>query len=119
MAVLAVQPRRCRELKYASQSEASHWRAQRKAVSIRHRLGANGDTLDGPFPPKPPKMRWALEVTRIDAMFNARIGERFSCPERQQLCLHVAKIRRTGKAYGEMVSRHGDRNLGAARHAPR
>src|SRR5262249_54477032 len=31
-AVLAVQTRRCRELKYASQSEASHWRAKRKAL---------------------------------------------------------------------------------------
>jgi hypothetical protein len=50
--------RRCRGLKYASQSEASHWRAQRKALSIRRRVGARGDTLDGPFPPKPPKMRW-------------------------------------------------------------
>src|SRR5215472_6176515 len=50
--------RQCRGLKYASQSEASHWRAQRKALSIRRRVGASGDTLDGPFPPKPPKMRW-------------------------------------------------------------
>jgi hypothetical protein len=45
----------CGALKYASQSEASHWRAQRKALSIRRRMGASGDTLDGPFPPKPPK----------------------------------------------------------------
>ena len=30
--------RRCRALKYASQSEASHWRAQRKALSIRRRV---------------------------------------------------------------------------------
>jgi len=51
--------RRCRGLKYASQSEASHWRAQRRALSIRRRVGASGDALDGPFPPKPPKMRWA------------------------------------------------------------
>jgi hypothetical protein len=50
--------RRCRGLKYASQSEASHWRAQRKALSIRRRVGASGDALDGPLAPKPPKMRW-------------------------------------------------------------
>jgi len=51
--------RRCRGLKYASQSESSHWRAQRKALSIRRRVSASGDALDGPFPPKPPKMRGA------------------------------------------------------------
>jgi hypothetical protein len=50
--------RRCRGLRYASQSEASHWRAQRKALSIRRRLGASGNSLDA-FPPKPPKMCWA------------------------------------------------------------
>jgi|SRR6516164_342030 len=44
--------------KYASQSEASHWRAQRKALSIRRRVGASSDALDGPFPAKPAKMRW-------------------------------------------------------------
>src|SRR5262249_13875949 len=43
--------RQCRGLKYASQSEASHWRAQRKALSIRRRVGASGDALDGPFQP--------------------------------------------------------------------
>jgi hypothetical protein len=61
--------RRCRGLKYASQSEASHWRAQRKAVNIRHRLGASGDALDGPFPPKPPKMRWTTyeRLRAVDA----------------------------------------------------
>jgi len=32
--------RQCRGLKYASQSEASHWRAQRKALGIRRRVGA-------------------------------------------------------------------------------
>jgi hypothetical protein len=51
--------RRCRGLKYASQSEASHWRAQRRVLSIRRRIGASGDALGRPFPPKPPKMRWA------------------------------------------------------------
>src|SRR5262249_1291038 len=61
--------RRCRGLKYASQSEASHWRAQRKAVSIRQRLGASGDALDEPFPPKPEKMRWATykRLQAVDA----------------------------------------------------
>jgi hypothetical protein len=54
--------RRCRGLKYASQSEASHWRAQRKVLSIRRRVGASGGTLDGPFPPKPRKMRWATYI---------------------------------------------------------
>jgi hypothetical protein len=38
--------RRCRGLKYASQSEASHWRAQRKALGIRRRVGASGAALD-------------------------------------------------------------------------
>jgi hypothetical protein len=51
--------RQCRGLKYASQSEASHWRAQRKALSIRRRVSASVGAGDGPFPPKPPKMRWA------------------------------------------------------------
>jgi hypothetical protein len=55
--------RRCRGLKYASQSEASHWRVQRKALGIRSRVSASGVTLDGPFPPKPPKMRWATYKT--------------------------------------------------------
>ena len=68
-AVLAVQPRRCRGLKYASQSEASHWRVQHKAISIRCALGASGDALDGPFPPKPPKMRWTTykRLRAVDA----------------------------------------------------
>jgi hypothetical protein len=48
---------RCRGLKYAFQSEASHWRAQRKTLSIRRRVGASSNALDEPFPPKPPKMR--------------------------------------------------------------
>jgi len=39
--------RRYRALKFAFQSEASHWRAQRKARSMRRRLGAWGDVLDG------------------------------------------------------------------------
>ena len=55
--VNSLQCRRCRGLKYASQSEASHWRAQRKALSIRRRVGVSDDALYGPFPPKPPKMR--------------------------------------------------------------
>src|SRR5262249_32117151 len=61
--------RRCRGLKYASQSEASHWRAQRKALSIRRRVSTSSDTLDGPFPPKPPKIRWATykRLRAVDA----------------------------------------------------
>ena len=61
--------RQCRGLKYASQSEPSHWRAQRKALSIRRRVGASGDALDGPFPPKPPEMRWAIyeRLRAVDA----------------------------------------------------
>jgi hypothetical protein len=61
--------RRCRGLKYASQSEASHWRAQRKALSIRRRVGAGEDALAGPFPPKLPKMRWATyqRLRAVDA----------------------------------------------------
>ena len=64
-----VNSRRCRGLKYASQSEASHWRAQRKALSIRHGMGASGDALDGHFPAKPPKMRWATykRMRAVDA----------------------------------------------------
>jgi len=68
--VNSLQCRRCRGLRCASQSEASHWRAQRKAVSIRHRLGASGEALDGPFPPKPPKMRWAT-YKRLQALEGA------------------------------------------------
>jgi len=42
---------------------------QRKALSVRRRLGAIGDALDGPFPPKPPKMRWATyrRLREVDA----------------------------------------------------
>jgi hypothetical protein len=61
--------RRCRGLKYASQSEASYWRAQRKARNIRHRLGASGSSLDAPFPGKPKRMRWATydRLRAVDA----------------------------------------------------
>jgi len=40
-----------------------------KALSIRRRVGASGDVLDGSFPPKPPKMRWATyeRLRAIDA----------------------------------------------------
>ena len=50
--------RRCRRLRYASQSEAPPWRAQRRAQNIRRRLGERGNSLDAPFPPKPRRMRW-------------------------------------------------------------
>ena len=32
-------------------------------------MGASGDALDGPFPPKPPKMRWATykRLRAVDA----------------------------------------------------
>jgi hypothetical protein len=61
--------RRCRGLTYASKSEASHWRAQRKARNIRHRLGATGSSFDAPFPPKPKRMRWATydRLRAVDA----------------------------------------------------
>ena len=51
------------------QSEASHWRAQRRVLSIRRRIGASGDALGRPFPPKPPKMRWATykRLQAVDA----------------------------------------------------
>ena len=67
--VNSLQCRRCRGLKYASQCEAARWRAQRKALSIRRRAGASSDALDGPFPPKPPKMRWATyeRLRTVDA----------------------------------------------------
>src|SRR5262245_32973024 len=69
MGSTVLQCRRCRGLKYASQSEASHWRAQRKALSIWRPIGARGAALDGPFPSKPPKMRWATyeRLRAIDA----------------------------------------------------
>jgi hypothetical protein len=50
--------RMCRHLRYASQSETSPWRAQRRARNIRRRLGTSGNGLDAPFPRKPPRMRW-------------------------------------------------------------
>src|SRR5215471_12182222 len=36
---------------------------------IRRRIGASGAGLDGPFPPKPPNMRWATyeRLRAIDA----------------------------------------------------
>ena len=49
------------------QSEASHWRAQRKALGIRRQIGTRGAGLDGPFPPKPPKMRW-VTYNRLQAV---------------------------------------------------
>src|SRR5215475_12998800 len=66
--------RRCRGLKYASQSKALHWRAQRKALSIRRRVGATGDALAGPFPSKPPKMRWRTykRLRAVDAALQER-----------------------------------------------
>jgi|SRR5215813_1855796 len=35
----------------------------------RRRVSVSGDTLDGPFPPKPPKMRWATQkrLRAVDA----------------------------------------------------
>jgi hypothetical protein len=65
--------RRCRGLKYASQSEASHWRAQRKALGMRRRIGAGGDVLDGPFPPKHPELHW-LTYKRLRAVRAMRAG---------------------------------------------
>jgi hypothetical protein len=58
--VLYGHPAACREchgLKYASQSEARHWRANRRADTIRRKLGSSGST-DAGLPPKPPRMRW-------------------------------------------------------------
>ena len=54
----SLQCRLCRRLRYASQSEAPPWRAQRRTRNIRRRLGARGGGLDAPFPPKPRRMRW-------------------------------------------------------------
>jgi len=65
----------CRGLKYASQCEASHWRAQCKALGMRRRLGARGDMFDGPFPPKPPRMRWAT-YERLSGV-NAALQEKW------------------------------------------
>jgi hypothetical protein len=62
--------RQCRRLKYAWQSEASPWRAQRRACNIRRRLGASGNSLDTAFPPKPRRMRWAT-YERLRAEDNA------------------------------------------------
>src|SRR5262249_50920996 len=43
--------------------------AAAKAISIRRRVSASGVALDGPFPPKPPKMRWATyeRLRAVDA----------------------------------------------------
>jgi hypothetical protein len=38
---------------------SSQGRAQRKALGIRRRVGASGAALDGSFPPKARKKRWA------------------------------------------------------------
>jgi hypothetical protein len=40
-----------------------------RALSIRRRVGASSDALDGPFPPKPPKMRWGTyrRLRAVDA----------------------------------------------------
>lgn len=48
--------RKCADLRYASQSEERHWRADRRADTIRRRLGAT-DRGRHEFPPKPRKMR--------------------------------------------------------------
>ena len=66
--------RRCRRLRYASQSEAPPWRAQRRAQNIRRRLGARGNSLDAPFPPKPPRMRWTTygRLRSLDAALQDR-----------------------------------------------
>ena len=66
--------RRCRRLRYASQSEAPPWRAQRRACNIRRRLGANGKSLDSAFPPKPPRMRWTTyaRLRSLDAALQDR-----------------------------------------------
>jgi len=66
--------RRCRRLRYASQSEAPPWRAQRRAQNIRRRLGARGNSLDAPFPAKPPRMRWTTygRLRSLDAALQDR-----------------------------------------------
>jgi hypothetical protein len=40
-----------------------------RCLSMRRRVGASGDTLDGRFPPKPPKMRWGTykRLRAVDA----------------------------------------------------
>jgi hypothetical protein len=45
--------------KPAKSRTGAPWRAQRRARNIRRRLGADGNALDAPFPPKPRRMRWA------------------------------------------------------------
>jgi hypothetical protein len=66
--------RRCRRLRYASQSEAWPWRAQRRALGIRQRLGARGNSLDAPSPPKPRRMRWKTydRLRSLDAALQQR-----------------------------------------------
>jgi hypothetical protein len=36
---------------------------ERGRSASRRRVGAGANALDGPFPPKPPKMRWARPET--------------------------------------------------------
>jgi hypothetical protein len=66
--------RLCRRLKYASQSESSPWRAQRRTRNIRRRLGADGNALDAPFPPKPRNMRWSTyeRLRSVDAVLQQK-----------------------------------------------
>ena len=61
--------RRAYRLAYASQREAVHDRAMRRADKLRRRLG--DDPMDGHYPEKPLRMRWATYNRILDKLFAA------------------------------------------------
>jgi hypothetical protein len=64
-------------LAYASQGEAAHDRATRRACKVRRRLG--GDPMDIPYPEKPRLMRWTTYARLLDKLIAAdRVAERLA-----------------------------------------
>jgi hypothetical protein len=61
--------RRAYRLAYASQREAVHDRAMRRARKLRRRLG--DDPMDGHYPEKPLRMRWAMYDRLLDKLIAA------------------------------------------------
>jgi hypothetical protein len=61
--------RRAYRLAYASQREAVHDRAMRRARKLCRRLG--DDPMDGHYPEKPPRMRWATYDRLLDKLIAA------------------------------------------------
>jgi len=62
-------------LGYASQREAVHDRAMRRARKLRRRLG--GDPMDDHYPERPSRMRWATYDRLVDKLVAAdRVADR-------------------------------------------